>query len=64
MDLDRYAHLSDERVYEKFIAVQGKVSLEHDEIDVDLKKHRNLLFTDPGNYEDLQRPTKTSGMIF
>lgn len=41
-DLDRYTHLSDERVYEKFIAVQGKVSIEHNEIIVDLKKRRDL----------------------
>ena len=56
MDLDRYAHLSDERVYEKFIAVQGKVSIEYNEIIVDLKKRRDLplILETMRTYKDLK----------
>jgi hypothetical protein len=55
-DLDRYEHLSDERIYEKFIAVQGNVSLEPDEIIVDLKKRRDLplILETMKTYKDLR----------
>jgi len=55
-DLDRYVHLSDERIYEKFIAVQGNVSLKPDEIIVDLKKRRDLplILETMKSYKDLR----------
>jgi hypothetical protein len=42
LDLGRYAHHSDERIYEKFVAIQGKVSVNNKEIVIDLKKRRDL----------------------
>lgn len=56
MDLDRYANLSDERIYEKFVAVQGKISIEYKEIIVDLKKRRDLplILETMRNYKDLR----------
>lgn len=55
-DLERYEHLSDERIYEKFIAVQGNVSLKPDEIIVDLKKRRDLplILETMKDYKDLR----------
>jgi transposase len=44
--LERYAHLSDERIYEKFIANNGDISLDRNDvfISVELKKKRDLPF--------------------
>ncbi|MCK5278335.1 MAG: transposase, partial [Cyclobacteriaceae bacterium] len=42
LDLDRYAHLSDEKIYEKFVPFQGKISINENEIIVDMKKRRDL----------------------
>ncbi|NQU81264.1 MAG: transposase, partial [Bacteroidetes bacterium] len=38
LDLERYTHLSDEKIYEKFVPIQGKVSINEKEIIVDMKK--------------------------
>jgi transposase len=56
LDLDRYAHQSDERIYEKFVAIQGKVSIDSKEITVDLKKRRDLplILETMSLYEDLK----------
>ena len=56
MDLDRYAHLSDERIYEKFVAIQGKISIKSDEIIVDMKKRRDLplILETMKNYGDVR----------
>lgn len=40
--LQRYSHLSDRSIYEKFICNAADISIESDEITVDLKKKRNL----------------------
>jgi hypothetical protein len=42
LSLDRYQHLSDERIYEKFIANSGDIIIESTEIRIDLKKKREL----------------------
>ena len=56
LDLDRYAHQSDGRIYEKFVAIQGKVSIDSKEITVDLKKRRDLplILETMSLYEDLK----------
>lgn len=40
--LKRYAHFSDISIYEKFISNSAEISIENDEIVVELKKKRNL----------------------
>lgn len=42
LDLDRYAKLSDERIFEKFISNSGSVEIAPDGIMVELKKKRDL----------------------
>ena len=42
MELDRYSSLSDERIYEKFIANSGNIKIEGDTITVAMKKKREL----------------------
>ncbi|MDR0206705.1 MAG: transposase [Bacteroidales bacterium] len=40
MSIDRYQHITDERIYEKFIANSGDVVIEEQQIRIDLKKKR------------------------
>ena len=56
LDLDRYAHQSDEKIYEKFVAIQGKISIKNSEIIVDMKKRRDLplILETMNNYKDLR----------
>ena len=56
LDLERYAHLSDEKIYEKFVAIQGKVSVDVKGITVDMKKRRDLplIIETMKNYENLR----------
>ena len=56
LDFDRYAHQSDEKIYEKFVAIQGKVSINGKEIIVDMKKRRDLplILETMNNYKDLR----------
>jgi len=42
LSLDRYKHLTDERIYNKFIANSGEITLEQNQITIDLKKKREL----------------------
>jgi hypothetical protein len=42
LSLDRYKHMSDERIYEKFIVNSGEIAIEEKEIRIDLKKKREL----------------------
>ena len=42
LSLDRYQHMSDERIYEKFIANSGEIAIEQQQIRIDLKKKREL----------------------
>jgi len=42
MSLDRYCHLSDERIYEKFIVNSGEIVIGEDNIQIDMKKKREL----------------------
>ena len=42
LSLDRYQHMTDERIYEKFIANSGEITLEQSQITIDLKKKREL----------------------
>jgi hypothetical protein len=42
LDLERYAALSDERIYEKFIANNGTVEITENNIQIELKKKRDL----------------------
>ena len=56
LDLERYTHLSDEKIYEKFVAIQGKVSFDVKGITVDMKKRRDLplILETMKNYENLR----------
>jgi len=56
LDLDRYVHHSDEKIYEKFVSIQGKVSIKGKEIIVDMKKRRDLplILETMNNYKDLR----------
>jgi len=56
LDLDRYAHLSDEKIYEKFVSIQGKISIKETEIIVDLKKRRDLplIIETMNNYKNVK----------
>jgi AraC-like DNA-binding protein len=42
MSFERYKHLSDEQIYQKFIANSGDINIEEREIIIDLKKKREL----------------------
>jgi hypothetical protein len=42
LSLDRYHHMSDERIYKKFIVNNGEIAIEQEEIRIDLKKKREL----------------------
>jgi hypothetical protein len=42
MSLERYQHLSDERIYEKFVDNSGDITIEPSQIIIDLKKKREL----------------------
>jgi hypothetical protein len=42
MSLDRYQKLSDERVFEKFVSNSGDITISESEIQIDLKKKREL----------------------
>ncbi len=56
LDLEKYAHLSDEKIYEKFVAIQGKISVDVKGITVDMKKRRDLplIIETMKNYENLR----------
>jgi hypothetical protein len=40
--LDRYGHMTDERIYEKFVVNSGEIAVEQEQIRIDLKKKREL----------------------
>ena len=42
MQLDRYAHLSDISIYEKFIINSGEIEIQNKEINLKFKKKKNL----------------------
>lgn len=42
LDLERYSELSDERIYEKFIANNGSIEINSSQIQIELKKKRDL----------------------
>jgi len=42
MEFDRYQHMSDERIYNKFIVNSGEIAIEQDEVRINLKKKREL----------------------
>ena len=42
LDLERYSELSDERIYEKFIANNGTIEINSGPIQIELKKKRDL----------------------
>jgi len=42
MSLDRYQHLSDEQIYQKFVVNSGEIAIEQSQIRIDLKKKREL----------------------
>ena len=54
MSIDRYQHITDERIYEKFIANSGDVVIEEKQIRIDLKKKREL----PALLEFLKKSTR------
>jgi len=41
-EFDRYQHLSDERIYKKFVSNSGEIKIEANEIRIGLKKKREL----------------------
>lgn len=55
-DLCRYSHMSDVRLFEKFISNSGEIEIHDDKIDVKLKKKRNLpaLLTAMEKYQNLK----------
>lgn len=55
-DMDRYYNLSDQSVYEKFIDNSADISIRNDNIEVKLKKKRNLplLLEKMGQFKDLK----------
>jgi hypothetical protein len=42
LNLERYERLCDERIYEKFIANNGDITIDKDDIKIELKKKRDL----------------------
>lgn len=42
LDLERYSDFSDERIYEKFIANNGSIEIDGTDINIELKKKRDL----------------------
>ncbi len=42
LDLERYSHLSDERIFEKFIVNNGAIAIQGKQITIELKKKRDL----------------------
>jgi transposase len=42
LDLDRYSHIADQKLFDKFILNSADVEIENDKINVFLKKKRNL----------------------
>ncbi|MCD4670776.1 MAG: transposase [Actinomycetia bacterium] len=42
LELDRYSHLSDVKIFEKFIANSGTIEITNNNVNVKLKKKRNL----------------------
>ena len=41
-DLERYSHLSDRSIYEKFLQNEADIEMQNNEINISLKKKRNL----------------------
>ncbi len=41
-DLDRYSHLSDRTIYEKFLQNEADIDIQNNEINISFKKKRNL----------------------
>ena len=42
LELERYSSLSDNRIYEKFIANNGRIKVQNDRIHIEMKKKREL----------------------
>jgi hypothetical protein len=42
LNLERYEHCCDERLYEKFIANNGEIKIKDEDIKIELKKKRDL----------------------
>jgi len=42
LSLERYQHFTDERIYEMFIANSGEITIQQEQIRIDLKKKREL----------------------
>ena len=42
MEFDRYKNMSDERIYRKFVVNSGEIIIDYDEIQIGLKKKREL----------------------
>lgn len=67
MDLERYSHFSDMRLFEKFIANSGEIEIEKNAIQIKLKKKRNLpaLLTSMSQFENNKIPwLKNKSLIF
>jgi len=67
MDIERYSHFSDVRLFEKFIANSGEIEIEKDAIQIKLKKKRNLpaLLTSMSQFENVKIPwLKNKSLIF
>ena len=41
-DMERYSHLSDRTIYEKFLQNEADIQIQNNEINISLKKKRNL----------------------
>ena len=42
MELERYSAMSDEKIYEKFIANSGSIKIKDNNITIEMKKKREL----------------------
>ena len=67
IDLERYSHFSDVRIFEKFIANSGEIEIEKNAIQVKLKKKRNLpsLLTSMAQFQNTKIPwLKNKTLLF
>jgi hypothetical protein len=72
VDLNRYSHLTDIRLYEKFIANSGEIIIADDKIEVKMKKKRDLpeLLTVMNQYKNVNiswlgnKPIAFSGLSY
>lgn len=65
LDLERYSHFSDVRLFEKFIYNSGEIQILENSIEIKMKKKRDLplLLTSMGKYKNMKIPWLGNKMI-